>query len=106
MKALARNTLEAARRRGSIVRQQTQVKGERPAPEPISLVGTPGSGSRLMYLEGRRHALAIVSDGIGLLSVTGGKTELMNRLRHCSKGKPGDFARGILDVADELEALT
>jgi hypothetical protein len=106
VKPVAQDALVRARQRGARIRNATQVKGERQKPEPLTFESMPGSGSRLMYLEGRRHAIAIVSDGAGLLKVIGGKSELLDRLRRCSKGKPGDFARGILDVACELDVLT
>ncbi len=62
-----------------------------------------GHFSRLLYLEGRRHALDIVRGSRGLLDIPGGGKDLVGRLRQCMQGKPESFARGVAEIIETLE---
>ncbi|WP_447593580.1 hypothetical protein [Aquipseudomonas campi] len=68
-------------------------------PVPVPAIKN-GHFDRVGYLEGRRHALAIVSDARLLLELQGGTSQVVDRLRQCMQGKPASFAKGVESIID------
>jgi len=58
---------------------------------------------RLLYIEGRRHALDIVRDSKLLLGLKGGPRSIADRLRRCMQGRPASFAKGVAEIVELVE---
>lgn len=62
-----------------------------------------GHFSRVMYLEGRRHAADIVRASRSMLSTAEGIASLVATLRRATTGRPESYAKGIAEIAELLE---
>jgi hypothetical protein len=99
----------------ALARAMTRPAVTTPAPQPVCLVATTtttpvqaepervGPESRVLYLEGRRHATDIVLSAGHSLSSKTGQLEVLDKLRRCAVGKPPSFARGVAEIAELLE---
>lgn len=59
--------------------------------------------SRVLYLEGRRHAADIVLAAGQTLSHQVGQQDVLDKLRRCAVRKPPSFARGVAEIVELLE---
>lgn len=113
MNPIAEMALASARARQTlpptvpvVVTRPVLVETTRPVqlPAPIAHPERGGHFSRVLFLEGRRHAADLVRDMRGLLQLPGGKEALISRLRECMQEKPSSFAQGVAAVITLLEA--
>lgn len=109
MNSIAERALAQARKRGnaaSALRPQAP-KIAQAAPPIAQQSAQPNSGhiSRMLYLEGRRHALDLVRDLRGLLELPDGAQQLVDRLWGSMQAKPLSFALGVSDVIKLLEEV-
>lgn len=112
MNSIAERALAQARKRGnaaSALRPQAP-KITQPAPAPMPTIAQQQPAqlnschiSRVLYLEGRRHALDLVRDLRGLLELPDGARLLAGRLGECMQAKPHSFALGVAFVIKLLE---
>lgn len=73
---------------------------DEPAAEPIAQAEP---FSRLLFLEGRRHAIGIVQSVRGLLQTEEGAREVLASLRRAAEERPHSYAKGITEIADLLQ---
>lgn len=62
-----------------------------------------GPESRVLYLEGRRHATDIVLSAGHSLSSKTGQQDVLDKLRRSAVGKPPSFARGVAEIVELME---
>ena len=110
MNSVAEMALARARKRGNAASALSSLtpKVAIAAAAPVAVLREAdllpaGHFSRVLYLEGRRHALELVRDLRGLLELPNGAQTLAGRLSECMRQKPRSFALGVESVAKLLE---
>lgn len=71
--------------------------------DPVAQVAQAAPFSRLLFLEGRRHAIGIVQSVRGLLQTEEGAREVLASLRRAAAERPHSYAKGITEIADLLQ---
>lgn len=98
----------------ALARAMTRPAVTTPAPQPVCPVATTttpvqvrpervGPESRVLYLEGRRHATDIVLSAGHSLSSKTGQQDVLDKLRRSAVGKPPSFARGVAEIVELME---
>lgn len=99
----------------ALARAMTRPAVTTPDPQPVCPVVTTtttpaqvkpehvGPESRVLYLEGRRHATDIVLSAGHSLSSKTGQQDVLDKLRRSAVGKPPSFARGVAEIVELME---